>query len=103
MKPYNSGERVKITTDQNDERQTDGGCIEIQTKRKESEPVSGTIIRGLAAVENVSISEVNPLYEQIDTDALDRLFSHAKHFHTDVAVEFSIDEYTVTVTCDDTV
>ncbi|MFC4542031.1 HalOD1 output domain-containing protein [Halosolutus amylolyticus] len=59
-----------------------------------------TILRGLARIEGVSRSELDPLYERVETDALAALLGHARDADCAVGVEFMTDDYTVRVSND---
>ncbi|MCU4744740.1 HalOD1 output domain-containing protein [Natronoglomus mannanivorans] len=59
-----------------------------------------TILRSLAALKNVPVAELDPLYDRLEPDALVSLMAHAKDAESTVNVEFTIDEFTVVVTHD---
>jgi len=59
------------------------------------EGVSVAIIREIASIEGVAPEELEPLYDAIDTDALDELVRRPDSQH--VTVEFEYGEYTVRV------
>jgi len=59
------------------------------------ERTSVAIIREIASIEGVAPEELEPLYDAIDTDALDELVRSADSQH--VTVEFEYGEYTVRV------
>ncbi len=72
--------------------------VEVRTVCGDSESVTHTILRGLAAIKNVPVVELDPLYEQLETDALVTLLNHAQDSEGVVNVEFTLDEFTVVVT-----
>jgi len=59
------------------------------------EGASVAIVQEIASIEGVSPKELEPLYDVIDTDALDELVRSADSQH--VTVEFEYGEYTVRV------
>ncbi|SIS19965.1 HalOD1 output domain-containing protein [Natronorubrum thiooxidans] len=77
--------------------------VEIQAERRDSESILETILRGLAAIKNVPITDLDPLYEQINPDALITFHRHAKEADTPISIEFTVDEYAVTVSQTDNV
>ncbi|QFU81737.1 HalOD1 output domain-containing protein [Natronorubrum aibiense] len=77
--------------------------VEIQTERQDPESIVETILRGLAALENVPVTELEPLYEQINPDALISFHRHAKDFDTSFTIEFAVDDYTIMLSQTDTV
>ena len=72
----------------------------LRATREDTEPVFLTVLQGIAALENVPITELDPLYDQVDTEALTALLSHARNRDSDVTVEFAVEEYDVIVTQD---
>lgn len=64
----------------------------------ESGRVAEQIISGVAAKEGVSETELPPLYEYVDVDALESLLAHAGRSSMGaVTIELRYLEYTVTV------
>lgn len=72
---------------------------EVASKRFDWSTVepSTAIAETLAVVEGCDPAEVGPLYDVVDSDALDRLVQ-ATNTKADCAVMFPYDEYSVTVT-----
>lgn len=75
----------------------------VRTEQRDAEPLVQTVVRGLAAAEDVPVDELGPLYHWIDTNALERLLDHATTARSDVGVEFVVGEHTVVVSSDGTV
>ncbi|MFC6976847.1 HalOD1 output domain-containing protein [Halomicroarcula sp. GCM10025709] len=67
----------------------------------DGEPATTAVVRTLARVRHCDVTDISPLYESVDTDALDRLISTADE--AAVRVEFLIDGFEVTVVGDNTV
>lgn len=80
-----------------------GTPMEFQAERHGSESILETVLRGLAAVKDVPVTDLDPLYEQINPDALINFHRHAKEADTAVSIEFTVDEYTVTISQTDNV
>ena len=81
---------------------TDGGSGVVLDSTAE-EPTIQTILRGVAAAKGVDELELDPLYEHVDTTALQNLLEHASEQELSVSVQFSVDECTVSVRSDDSV
>lgn len=64
---------------------------------------STAVIDAVATVADRSPLEVEPLYETIELEALDRLFEHAGTAGTGIALEFPVDEWVLVVTGDEQV
>lgn len=63
-----------------------------------TEPLSSTILTALADVKNVEPTELEPLYEHIDPDALESLFDpDGDGLRTDGHVSFSFADHYVTI------
>lgn len=59
------------------------------------------VVEALTAVENVGPQELDPLYETIDGEALDRLFAHADETGESPAIlSFTVDGWNVFVSGD---
>lgn len=68
----------------------------LQNKGTEDiEPVSLQTIRKIAAEEGVEPTELPPLHDTIETDALDALFASAEH--ASGRVEFTYSGYNVSI------
>ena len=64
-------------------------------------PISETIVRALAAVENVEPDELGTrLYDSVDPEALDRLYGTAVERSEQFRVAFTVDGYEVVVADD---
>ncbi|MDS0473593.1 HalOD1 output domain-containing protein [Natrinema sp. 1APR25-10V2] len=61
---------------------------------------SSAVIDALAAVSDTSPLEMQPLYETIELEALDRLVGHLGTADSGVALEFRVDEWDLIVTGD---
>lgn len=59
-----------------------------------NEPATA-IVRALSTVTETPPTELDPLYETVDTDALNRLFGRPD---TSLSLEFDVDDWTVVVT-----
>ncbi|WP_423745580.1 HalOD1 output domain-containing protein (plasmid) [Haladaptatus sp. SPP-AMP-3] len=66
---------------------------------REGERVSETVIRAIAEQDDVSLTDIVPLYERIDPDALDDFFepTYDGRPSTATSVEFEYGGYTVVV------
>lgn len=75
---------------------------EYQTRHDFSTPKSLhlTVVESLAAVEEASPTEVDPLYDAVDTDSLERLFAHATARESTLSAAFPVRGWTVTVHSD---
>lgn len=64
----------------------------------ETEPISYTILKALAAAENVPVTELGLcLADYVDIDALNDLFERSADTDADVSLSFTLDKYTVHV------
>lgn len=61
------------------------------------------IVKRIAALEGVDHTKLDPLYEVIDSDALDRLVGTAGQSDSTLQIEFTYHGYDVTVTDDGTI
>ena len=77
--------------------------VEIRTVRVDSESILDAIVRGLAVIEEVHVTDLDPLYEIIDTEALNSLLEHSNRTGGEISVEFTVDGYTVLVSQDGSV
>lgn len=74
----------------------DGGS-DFRVDREPEESTTEAVLRGLAAVQGVPESEIDPLYEQVEIDALETLVRHANRRGRAIRVRFCADGYTVCV------
>ncbi|AXR79166.1 hypothetical protein AArc1_2854 [Natrarchaeobaculum sulfurireducens] len=72
--------------------------VEFQTERKRSESMVQAIVRALSTTKDVPVTELDSLYESINTEAVNSLFGHAETRHTAICLEFTHQDHTVTVT-----
>ncbi|WIV66025.1 HalOD1 output domain-containing protein [Natrialbaceae archaeon AArc-T1-2] len=79
------------------------GCVAVRTVHGDPDAVVQAILRGVAAVENDPVTELDPLYDRIETEALVDLLEHARESDSTVGIEFTVDDYTVAVADDGTV
>ncbi|WP_276255542.1 HalOD1 output domain-containing protein [Halomontanus rarus] len=79
-------------------RVVDDGIIEIGPPFDDTETVLNALLRGLATMKGVPESELDPLYNHIDPEALHSLLEHAQRGDRYVGVEFTVDGHTVVVT-----
>ena len=56
-----------------------------------------TIVEALAAVEDVPQTEVDPLYDVVEPESLERLFAHAAARESALSTAFSVGKWSVTV------
>lgn len=75
-----------------------GSVIEIEVGNTESP--TNAVVRGLAALQGVPEIEVGPLYDRIQTEAMNTLIRHAQQSSCYVGVEFRVEEYTIVVKSD---
>lgn len=74
--------------------------LPVDPAYSEEEPVSQTIVSIVSEMATCDPRELDPLYEYIDPDALNRLFRSSRHGadRDDIFVEFSYMTYCITVT-----
>lgn len=74
--------------DRGDESGT--GCL-IEYTMNPSQPATEAVVDAVATVSDTSAEELSPLYEAVETDALDQLVAPRIHetSRTDVTVEFT--------------
>ena len=75
----------------------------VRTTRHADEEILQTVLRAVAACTNTSITELEPLYEQVEPDALDTLLGHAVTNDAPVSIAFELENLTVNVTDDERV
>lgn len=75
---------------------------EYQTRHDFSTPehLHLTIVEALAAVEDVPQTEVDPLYDVVEPESLERLFAHADARESALSTAFSVGKWSVTVHSD---
>lgn len=66
------------------------GCL-IEYRMSSSQPATEAVVDAVATVSDTSAEELSPLYEAVETDALDQLVAPRIHetSRTDVTVEFA--------------
>lgn len=79
-------------------RIVDDGIIEIGPPFDDIDTVTNALLRGLATMKGVPESDLAPLYNHIDLEALHSLLEHARRADRYVSVEFTVDDYTIIVT-----
>jgi len=72
----------------------------IVSQRKESEPIVSAILRAVQKKESSEIDTIEPLYQSIEPEALEKLLSHARERHEPITISFTVDEYLITLTQD---
>ncbi|MFP8953420.1 HalOD1 output domain-containing protein [Natrialbaceae archaeon A-arb3/5] len=75
---------------------TDGG-FEVQTEYADKTASIETLLQSLAVAEDTRITELDPLYESVEPEALCDLLRHASTHDCLVGVEFVYGELTVTI------
>lgn len=71
----------------------------MRVQKSESESVSTAVVRAVANVEDVPPSEIPPLYDHVDPDALDALVDRSGEFTGGVVrITFTYLDYRLTVT-----
>lgn len=78
----------------------DANVYRIQYEDQESEPVSTVVAKAVAAFTNTPPDELDPLYDAIDPEALNHLFSfdtHTSQRPADSRVTFTSNECQITV------
>ncbi|MFC7140378.1 HalOD1 output domain-containing protein [Halosimplex aquaticum] len=83
-------------------RIADGGT-ELVIENETEESTTRTLLRSIAAIKGVDERDLDPLYESVDSVALENIIQHAEDRDNDVSVEFSVDGYAVEVRADDTI
>ncbi|QLG49251.1 HalOD1 output domain-containing protein [Natrinema halophilum] len=76
---------------------TADGRVEIWTEYDDESAVIEVLAQVLAVLENTEITDIEPLYESVEPEAVFRLLQHAAERDCRVGVEFTYDEFTVTV------
>lgn len=74
----------------------DGGT-EIVAEYGDEKSITRAVLEGIAAFEECSERDLEPLYERIDPNALDKLLHHAQNKGRSLTVSFTMGEYTVFV------
>ena len=62
-----------------------------------SESVNEAVVQTIATLENVDPTEIEPLYDSIDPDALEALIERGSRHQSETAVEFDYSGYRVRV------
>ncbi|SEH11076.1 hypothetical protein SAMN04487967_0183 [Natronorubrum sediminis] len=78
-------------------------CVEIRTVREDGESVTHMILRGLARSKNVPVSQLDSLYDDVETESVGDLLAHSRETDSNVSVTFTTDDHTVVVTSEDCV
>lgn len=69
----------------------------------EYESPTHAIVASIASLENTAVTDIDPLFNSIDTESLNQMLFHATNHDHPVAVETEIKSYQVTVQSDGTV
>lgn len=93
---------LMIGEGQSDRVTADGGTVFV-TERDTEESTARAVSRSLAAIRGVSETDLDPLYPEIDFEAVDRMIDHADEHDCDVTTAFTIDGYEVLVQTDGTI
>jgi hypothetical protein len=72
-------------------------------EREGGESASDAVIRGIAAIEDVPVTDLDPLYGSICAESLDGLFGHADAHGASARVSFEFEGYTIHVRNDRTI
>ena len=65
----------------------------FQMDRREAESMTQAVVRALASVEDVPITEVESLHSHVDTEALNRLYDGTTHLRPAMETEFTVKRY----------
>lgn len=84
------------TRGRDDSSIADGGDV-VSVECEPDESTTRAVLRGIAAMKGISETEFDPLYEQIEFDALEGLVGHASRRDRSLSVRFPLDDYTVCV------
>ncbi|MFP9192677.1 HalOD1 output domain-containing protein [Natronosalvus vescus] len=74
----------------------DGG-IEIHAAYDEPHAVTTQLVRAVAAIDGVSPSELDSLYDSVDPESVSKLLSHAGEHDCRLSIEFTYEGYTIAV------
>ena len=77
--------------------------VQIQTVREDGESVTHMILRGLARSKNVPVSQLDSLYNDVETESVGDLLAHSRETNSNVSVTFTTDDHTIIVTSEDSV
>ncbi|MDF9744970.1 HalOD1 output domain-containing protein [Natrinema salsiterrestre] len=66
----------------------DGGSV-ILVEEQPKESIVQTVIRGISAVQGTPECDLDPLYDSINSEALNELMRHSQRVSSDVSVEFT--------------
>ncbi|ADB63606.1 hypothetical protein Htur_4848 (plasmid) [Haloterrigena turkmenica DSM 5511] len=74
--------------------------LSVDVADSEKEPVSQTIVSIVSEMGTCDPIELDPLYEYVDPDALNRLFHSGRHSgdRDEISIEFTYMTYCITVT-----
>lgn len=75
---------------------TDGGT-ELVTEIGAEESTTQATMRSIAAIKGVAETDLDPLYDNIDPDALETMIQHADEHDSRVEISFAIDGYRIYV------
>ncbi|WP_254532284.1 HalOD1 output domain-containing protein [Natrinema gelatinilyticum] len=76
---------------------TDGGST-ITVEQQLDESPTQAILRGIAVLNGVAETTLDPLYNSIEVDALEQLIKHARRHNSAVSITFTFEGYTIRVT-----
>ena len=74
----------------------DGG-IEIHAAYDEPHAVTTQLVRTVAAIDGVSPSDLDSLYDAVDPESISTLLSHAADNECPISIEFTYEGYTIVV------
>ncbi|ELY92857.1 hypothetical protein C483_06907 [Natrialba hulunbeirensis JCM 10989] len=73
---------------------TDGEIV-LPPDQYDAKSIPGAIVRAVAIEKNVPVTDLSPLYEQVDPDAIAELLDHANTKQSTVRIEFVFEGYRV--------
>ncbi|WP_152422797.1 HalOD1 output domain-containing protein [Natronorubrum bangense] len=68
--------------------------------KKRTEDASHTIIQGIAEIKGIPECDIEPLYNSVEPELLNKLMRHSQRYQSDLSIEFTHEGCTVLVRTD---
>lgn len=89
------GARVRENK-QRENKRADGGFTIVVEEQPDESPTRA-ILRGVAALKGAKETDLDPLYDSIDVDAMEEMMEHSRNRDTKARLKFSFEGCTIHV------
>ncbi|WP_317176186.1 HalOD1 output domain-containing protein [Halomontanus rarus] len=78
------------------DKRADGGTT-IWVEEQPHESPTQAILRGISALKGIDETDLDPLYNHIEADSMERLIEHSRDYDSKVSIKFSFEGCVVRV------